>query len=343
MDRLPDPCVVSFSGGRTSGFMLWNILQAFGGTLPPYVHVVFCNTGRERPETLDFVERCSQRFGVKIAWLEYRLDAPTEVPTRRQDWVDLPHGERLKLWREWDQEMVAYAEKMKHTFAVVDYSAASRDGQPFEEVIAARKFLPNPIMRFCTAELKIRTTNRYVRQLLGLETYHNAIGLRADENSRVARMIAKRKTTYTPTLWEEWVIKETIRGADLPPGETPIFPLHAAGATEADVMSFWAAQPFDLKLSQDEGNCDLCFLKGGKKLIGILERRPDLAAWWIAQEERIKHRARPETERFRADRPQYSELLAIAKGEAQGPGWLFGDVGNACGFIGTDTECRCTD
>lgn len=72
--RLDPPAVVSFSGGRTSGYMLWHILESFGGKLPEDVRVVFCNTGKERPETLDFVERCGQRWGVPIVWLEYRYD-----------------------------------------------------------------------------------------------------------------------------------------------------------------------------------------------------------------------------------------------------------------------------
>ena len=44
------PFVVSFSGGRTSAFMLRNILDAYGGSLPAQGHVVFANTGKE-PDT----------------------------------------------------------------------------------------------------------------------------------------------------------------------------------------------------------------------------------------------------------------------------------------------------
>jgi hypothetical protein len=66
------PAVISFSGGRTSAYMLHNVLLAYGGQLPEGVKVVFCNTGKERPETLDFVERCSLQWDVPIVWLEYR-------------------------------------------------------------------------------------------------------------------------------------------------------------------------------------------------------------------------------------------------------------------------------
>ena len=45
---------IAFSGGRTSAYMLHHILEANGG-LPERVEVTFQNTGREMPQTLDFV------------------------------------------------------------------------------------------------------------------------------------------------------------------------------------------------------------------------------------------------------------------------------------------------
>lgn len=64
----------------------------------------------------------------------------------------------------------------------------------------------------------------------------------------------------------------------------------------------WEQQSFDLQLDVDEGNCDLCFLKGAGKLIRIMRDRPDLADWWIDQEQRTGNR-------FRNDRPSYAALL----------------------------------
>ena len=57
--------LISFSGGRTSGYMLHQILEA-NGDLPDRAKVVFANTGREMSETLDFVHQCSDQWGVKI-------------------------------------------------------------------------------------------------------------------------------------------------------------------------------------------------------------------------------------------------------------------------------------
>ena len=129
--RIEGPACISFSGGRTSAYMLWRILQAHGGTLPDDVVVCFANTGKEMPETLDFVEECSQRWSVPITWLEYR----PKIEGKKQ-------------------------------FAVVTHATASRNGDPYEAVITDRNYLPNPVTRFCTVELKIRPMHKYLRCLL---------------------------------------------------------------------------------------------------------------------------------------------------------------------------------
>ena len=57
---IDEPAVISFSGGRTSAYMLYKVLEAHGGRLPDHVVVAFSNTGKEMPQTLDFVDRCSK-------------------------------------------------------------------------------------------------------------------------------------------------------------------------------------------------------------------------------------------------------------------------------------------
>lgn len=239
---LDTPAVVSFSGGRTSGYMLYHILQAFGGRLPDDVKVIFCNTGKERPETLDFVERCSQEWGVPVTWLEY--DSVTK------------EGERQKTRN-------GRLERPYQPFArEVNYATASRNGEPFEKIIRDRGMLPNPIARFCTVEGKILTTVRYLESL-GWGQWDNAIGFRADEPQRVAKLERANR-----------------RHA----GETPVYPLFHAGATRDNVMRFWNAHPFDLQLEQDEGNCDACLAgetevvtsQGIKQIKDLVGTEPEL-------------------------------------------------------------------
>ena len=61
---IDEPAVISFSGGRTSAYMLYKVLEAHGGRLPDHVVVAFSNTGKEMPQTLDFVDRCSKEWDV---------------------------------------------------------------------------------------------------------------------------------------------------------------------------------------------------------------------------------------------------------------------------------------
>lgn len=153
--RIEGPAVISFSGGLTSGFMLWLILRAHGGKLPPDVYVMFANTGKEDEETLIFIHNVEIYWGVKIHWVEFRA---------RESMDDAKQH------------------------VIVTFETASRNGEPFEAIIDERKMLPNPLARFCRTELKYRTMHRVISEHLGLEEWTAVIGMRADEPDRVAKL-----------------------------------------------------------------------------------------------------------------------------------------------------------
>jgi 3'-phosphoadenosine 5'-phosphosulfate sulfotransferase (PAPS reductase)/FAD synthetase len=260
--KIEGPALISFSGGRTSGYMLWRIIQAHGGTLPDDVLVTFANTGKEMPQTLDFVADCGERWGVDIVWLEYR----------RREGPD---------------------------FEVVSYETASRKGEPFKELIDSRGFLPNPVARFCTVELKIRTMARYAMKGLGWPEFDKIVGLRADEPSRVSKMRGRAVSS-----------RET--------GERDVLmPLADVGVTKRDVQEFWNRQNFDLRLPNINGvtpygNCDLCFLKGAATIQGMMAASPQIADWWIEAEARARA-SKPDGALFRRDRPSYAAMLQSVK------------------------------
>lgn len=227
---LPDGNVqISFSGGRTSAYMLHRILDANNG-LPDRAVVTFANTGREMAQTLDFVNECAVKWDVPIVWLEY----------------DRPNS--------------------KAGYAVTDYENASFYGEPFELMVHQKKYLPNIAARFCTTELKILPMKRYLVKEKGWKKWVAAVGIRADE--------AHREKSESKDRWQYW------------------FPMIRAGITKADILAFWEAQSFDLKLpnvkgASPYGNCDFCFLKSESILASMAREHPDRAEWWIRQEKFI--------------------------------------------------------
>jgi hypothetical protein len=144
----------------------------------------------------------------------------------------------------------------------VDYNTASRNGEPFAELIKKRSYLPNVVTRFCTTELKIIPIKKYIMSL-GYEEWTNAIGIRVDEQQRILKM-NKRKERYLT-----------------------IAPLNDFKITKENVLEFWKNQSFDLELSEHLGNCDCCFLKGINKIKRIEKENPNLLNWWIEQEQRM--------------------------------------------------------
>ena len=209
--------VINFSGGRTSAYMAHRLINE----CPEDYLILFQNTGKEHPATLDFIHECSQRFGWQIIWLEYRYG---------------------------------------NSFEVVDYHTASRNGRPFDELIAWKKgFLPTTMMRFCTDQLKIQTGRRYL-QSIGFDEWTIYNGIRHDEPRRWSKM--KSAPDYVDVM----------------------MPLVQWKVSKAHVLKFWQEQDFDLKVKEPYGNCDCCFLKSKGKLATIAREQPHLLDWWIKHE-----------------------------------------------------------
>lgn len=137
---------VQISGGRTSGYMAYLLKDN------PNAVFMFQNTGREKPETYEFLNRMDKEWGLNLVWLEYSCPDPSK----------------------------------KAKVNVVSYETANRTGVPFEQLIAKRKAIPNKFKRFCSPELKTKTARRWIRSQ-GLKKWDYAIGYRADETKRKVR------------------------------------------------------------------------------------------------------------------------------------------------------------
>ena len=209
---------ISFSGGRTSAYMTKLLLDNWHDK---YNFIVtFANTGLEHEKTLEFVRNCDTVFGFNTVWLE---------------------------------TVVHHGEKKGSGFKVVSYETASRNGEPFTEVI--KKYgIPNPSYLHCTRELKLAPMRSYLASLgINHKDIPTAIGIRVDELRRVKKSAEVENIIYP--LVNTWP------------------------SDKQDVLDWWEDQLFDLNIDEWDGNCKGCYKKSFKKLFKQLDSDPDLLQW----------------------------------------------------------------
>jgi hypothetical protein len=212
--------LVSVSGGLTSGFMAYYIKNKYPNNPKTFV---FANTGKEREQTLVFVNNLDKYFNLGIVWLEAKVIHEAGKGTN---------------------------------YKIVDFNTASRNGEPFEEMI--KKYgLPNQSRPHCTRELKQAPIHKYIRSIT--KDYTTAIGIRIDEAHRCNWEKVKTGEFWYPLATEVRATKEFI-------------------------IKWWDNQDFNLELKSYEGNCDVCWKKSSRKLMTIWLENPHLFDWWVDME-----------------------------------------------------------
>lgn len=196
--------LVSFSGGETSAFMSYLMKRYSKNTLV----FVFANTGQENEETLEFVNRCDKHFGLGVKWVEAVVQ-PDGIGTKHR---------------------------------LVDFETASRNGEPFEAVMA-KYGISNKAYPHCTRELKQAPIHSYMRTIAS--DYQTAIGIRADEYRRITN-----NTGIVYPLAEYWI------------------------TNKEEVKRFWQKQPFKLSLNDYQGNCKWCWKKSLRKHFKLIDDDP---------------------------------------------------------------------
>lgn len=163
------PRLISFSGGRSSAMML-KILADNG--LHDDDFVLFANTGKERPETLDFVHECETRWNIPVVWIE-------------------------ATFRPYNLEIETMQSSVG--FRVVNYETASRKGEPYSEMNRWINcgHVPNRASPFCTKYLKTIPMRLYMLAQ-GHEDYDEFWGIRFDEPERARN--AKNKGIELPLV-----------------------------------------------------------------------------------------------------------------------------------------------
>lgn len=175
--------LISFSGGRTSAYMTWWLLNEWPDRQNWEMKIVFANTGKEHEGTLWFTKQVAEKFDIEIIWVE-------SYPITEKGWG------------------------VAHT--VVDFKTASRKGEPFEAMIQ-KLGIPSSNTPFCSNQLKRAAIESYLKSI-GWDDFYKAIGIRNDEVDRINENFRKEKIIYplislNPTMKRDivlWWEKQTF-------------------------------------------------------------------------------------------------------------------------------------
>lgn len=140
--------VVSFSGGRTSAYLCYLMIKAFGRE---NVDFIYMDTGAEHSKTYDFIRNVDREFGLNLICLRGDFDQPL--------------GEGVQ-------------------YNVVSINDIGPDLTPFKGMI--KKYgVPYIGGMFCTDRMKLTPFKKYCDKTYGKKNYETWLGIREDEPRRL--------------------------------------------------------------------------------------------------------------------------------------------------------------
>ena len=195
------------------------------------------------------------------------------------------------------REFIATAEDdiILHTVLDLEQYVGQRidwvTGPTFEETIRrVNGFLPSPLRRYCTVEMKMRPLFEWQRNHCNLqegEIVTQQIGFRCGEELRASRMMER---CVDGVMSIKAVIGKTKDGRNRwaeVPYQKPAFPLIENGIRKSDIVHFWKNKPVRFARFN---NCVGCFHQNPILLRKRWEDQPVKMEWFAKQE---RERTRP--------------------------------------------------
>ena len=138
--------IVSFSGGRSSAYMIYQLMQSQSDA-----DYIFMDTGAEHPKTYEFIRNIVKHWGIKLTCLRVVVNP------------ELGHA---NFYRE------------------ITLDELTQDLQPFRDV-CYKYGTPYVHGAFCTRTMKLEPFTRYCNDKYGKGNYVTWLGIRADEPKRL--------------------------------------------------------------------------------------------------------------------------------------------------------------
>ena len=144
------PHVVKFSGGRSSGMMLFKLLKERALKRERGDVVIFNNTSAEHPKTYEFVAQCKQACETTYGVPFFIVEHCTYEDSYQGDYI------RMSTFRLANAE--PYSKKNPNGYRW--------QGEIFEELLSWNGVLPSIFQRTCTVTLKLQTTKLFLKEWL---------------------------------------------------------------------------------------------------------------------------------------------------------------------------------
>lgn len=140
--------VVSFSGGRTSAYLV-HLMEQRRIKEDLDVRYIYMDTGAEHPKTYEFIKNVVSHWGINLTCLRVVVNP------------ELGQG---------------------NSYEVIPVSEIKHDLEPWKAIV--KKYgLPYPAGAFCTREMKFNPVTKYCKDNFG--EYTTWIGIRVDEQNRL--------------------------------------------------------------------------------------------------------------------------------------------------------------
>ena len=256
--------VISFSGGRTSAYLVWLLVVKLilKGVSIKNIVVIFMDTGAEHPKTYEFIRNIVKEWGIKLVCLQVDTNP---ILGKGNSYKVIPIDDIGKSLKPWEDMLEKY-------------------GTPYLGGA------------FCTDRMKTAPYLKYCNEHFGKGNYITWLGLRYDEPKRlIGDHSSYEKSAYKHLKAEAFVDYEisdlfikaskslsVLNGeyADLAPSTKNLiikrinnqkkagfrYLAQISETSKQDILSYWSEQPFDLEIEEHLGNCIFCIKKSVGKV-----------------------------------------------------------------------------
>lgn len=261
--------VVSFSGGRTSAYLV-HLMEQLRITAEMNVRYIFMDTGAEHPATYQFIRDVVSHWGIELTCL------------------------RVKVSPELGQG---------NSYQIIPLESIGPDLQPWIDV--TKKYgTPYFGGAFCTRTMKIEVCERYCRD--NFKAWESWLGMRVDEQARIwgerifpllrrlsfedmemrglyAELREITEEQQALAMLEERFLLDTATAQRIYERVKKVgksrqrFLAEISDYQKEDILTWWRGQPFDLQLEEHLGNCVFCIKKGINKVALALRDEPEMA------------------------------------------------------------------